>query len=215
MSSWRSSGSDAWKNSPRQSRRRFPLITRSSSDFIGAGRTEPPSCIGDPDGDEEETPSKYYCMWKILSSRVSPTPMRPHAAARTRVQYQPRKQLNFLSPTSPPVIHLDLETILYGGGRTWLLWRRKDIQWSISLFHFSLFLSFSHARACILDETTSYFSLIFMLIGEFPYLPVITWYIIIITLTANINIGSDDVLPRGARRIPEKFIRLARTFCVC
>lgn len=44
-------------------------------------------------------------------------------------------------------------------------------------------------------------------------LPVITWYIII-TLTANINIGSDDsVLSRRARTIPGKFIRLARTFC--
>lgn len=77
--------------------------------------TEPPSRIGNLDGDEEETASKYYCMWKILSPRISPIPMhsceiRPHVAGRTRVQYQTRKQLEFLSPTSPPIIHLDLKT---------------------------------------------------------------------------------------------------------
>lgn len=42
------------------------------------------------------------------------------------------------------------------------------------VIYLSFSLSFLHARACMFDETTSYFSLIFMLIGEFPYLPVIT-----------------------------------------
>lgn len=189
------------------------------SDFRAPGRTEPPSRIEDLDGDEEETPSKYYCTWKILSPRISPIPMhsceiRPHVAGRTRVQYQTRKQLEFLSPTSPPIIHLDLKTNYN------LVCREEGFDFCgvekiSSDLSLSLFFSLLHARACTFDETTSYFSLIFMLIGEFPYLPVFTWYIIIIiiTLIANINIGSDNVLPRGARGIPEKFIRLARTFC--
>lgn len=138
------------------------------------------------DVDEEETPSKYYCIWKIFSSRVLPTLycsfLRDTSARRgsqIHVQYQTRKQLNFLSPTNSPVIHLYLETnynLVCREGGIWFLWHRKDIQWSISLF---LLLSLSHARACMLDETMSYFSLIFMLIGEFPYLPVITWLLLL------------------------------------
>lgn len=143
---------------------------------------------------------------------------RPHIAARTRVQHQPREQLNFLSPTSPPVIHLDLETILYaGGGRVWFLWRRKDIQWSISfflLFFLSLSLSRTRERAYLMRRwvISVWFS---CSLASFHICQLSLDTLLLLTLTANINIGSDNVLPRGARRIPEKFIRLARTFCVC
>jgi len=59
----------------------------------------------------------YACMWKILSPRVSSTPMHscethPHDATRTRVYIYTKRanRLNFLSSTSSPIIHLDLKT---------------------------------------------------------------------------------------------------------
>lgn len=62
-------------------------------------------------------------------------------------------------------------------------------------------------RLCVM----CYFSLIFMLIGlRIFVLPLSLGTLL--KLIANINTGSEDILSRGTRRIPGKFIRLARTF---
>lgn len=135
------------RNSPRIAT--FPL-KRSAILARPFGPGEPSLRFMYLDGDKEETPSKYYCMWKILSSRVSPLmhscQTRPHVAGRTRVQYQTREQLKLPLTDEPSGytsrLRNELQSCMQGREDLIFLWRRKDIQWSISHFlSFSLFLA--------------------------------------------------------------------------
>ncbi|KAL6258815.1 hypothetical protein P5V15_010761 [Pogonomyrmex californicus] len=139
---------------------------------------------------EEEIPSKYYYYYyyymkntlfpDLVSIPTHSHESHPLVAGRTRVQYQTRKNSLISSHRRAlrytPRLRNEF-TILYAGTRDLISVASKRYP-DLSLFSsLSLSLSLSlflHARACMLDETTSYFSLIFMLIGEFPYLPVIT-----------------------------------------
>jgi len=109
MNSWRSSESDAWKNSP--------IISTFVLDFR-SWRIESPSCIGDLDGDEEEISSKYYMLvcekYSLLGSHLPLCILARHIRttqlALACIYTKRANRLNFLSSTSSPVIHLDLKT---------------------------------------------------------------------------------------------------------
>jgi len=122
-------------------------ISRSSSDFRSwRTSSDPPLYVGDLDGNEEETSSKYYCTCEKYFLWVSSYPYallrtRPHVVAFACNTKRANSLTSSHDESSGYTSRLknELQSCMRGG-EIWFLWRRKDIQWSISFF-----LSLAHA----------------------------------------------------------------------